>query len=1334
MTVRKSQARSARQAAALEVLHLRGSAVLSAFRCEKLLRQLSDLVPSLERVYAEYWHFVASTGALNTDETTILNRLLSYGPSRPEQPATGELVLVVPRLGTISPWASKATDIVQSCGLDRVKRVERGVAWYLTKTHAAGLTPGERERLAPWIHDRMTQSVLPSFDRIGELFREAEPALLMTIDVLSSGRAALESANTDLGLALSGGEIDYLLENFLRLQRNPTDVELVMFAQANSEHCRHKIFNADWVIDGKVQPGSLFEMIRVSHKQNPKGTIVAYADNAAVIEGFRVARFFPDPGANEYAYHDDDTPIVMKVETHNHPTAISPYAGAATGAGGEIRDEGATGRGAKPKAGLTGFSVSNLNIPGAERAWERDCGKPGRIASALAIMLEGPIGGAAFNNEFGRPNLGGYFRTFCETVDGEMRGYHKPIMLAGGIGNARAQHVHKAAIPAGAKLIVIGGPAMLIGLGGGAASSMASGSSVEDLDFASVQRDNAEMQRRCQELIDRCWALGAGNPILSIHDVGAGGLSNALPELVHTAGRGGRFELRAVPTAQPGMSPMEIWCNEAQERYVLAIEEANVPVFRELCERERCPFAVIGEATQDERLVLEDAYFAPPGGANDTARDARGARHEPRSKPIDLELSVLLGKPPKMVRDVRRRKRKRARFKSRAIDVKEAAYRVLRLPAVADKTFLIAIGDRSVSGLVCRDQMVGPWQTPVADVAVTASGYRGVTGEAMAIGERTPLALVDPAASGRMAVGEALTNLAAARIEKLPDVKLSANWMAAAGHPGEDAALYDTVQAVATELCPALGISIPVGKDSLSMKTVWRDASGEERAVTAPLSLIVSAFAPVTDVRKTLTPQLRRDGDQTELILIDLGKMKNRLGGSALAQVYRQVGHQAPDVDDPRVLRLFFHVIQALNELGFILAYHDRSDGGLFATVCEMAFAGRTGVRVDVSALGSDPVAALFNEELGAVLQVPVERKAGIFGALKQAGLGRYVRPIGTLSDDDAISFSYKGRTLLNESRVALQRAWSETTFHLQSLRDNPQCAQQEHDRILDVADPGLTVKLAFAPSEDVAAPFIAEGARPRIAILREQGVNGQIEMAAAFDRAGFAAIDVTMSDIISGLVTLKDFKGIAACGGFSFGDVLGAGEGWAKSILFNARARDEFAAFFASADTFALGVCNGCQMMSNLHELIPGAALWPHFVRNHSEQFEARVVRVQIPDNPSILLRGMAGSMLPVVVAHGEGRAEFREATDIEQVVVDRLVALCFVDNRGELTQTYPYNPNGSPHGITGLTTPDGRFSILMPHPERVFRTVANSWHPDDWGEDGPWLRMFRNARVWVG
>ena len=872
---------------------------------------------------------------------------------------------------------------------------------------------------------------------------------------------------------------------------------------------------------------------------------------------------------------------------------------------------------------------------------------------------------------------------------------------------------------------------MLIGLGGGAASSMASGSSVEDLDFASVQRDNAEMQRRCQELIDRCWALGAGNPILSIHDVGAGGLSNALPELVHTAGRGGRFELRAVPNAQPGMSPMEIWCNEAQERYVLAIEEANVPVFRELCERERCPFAVIGEATQDERLVLEDAYFAPPGGANDTAR---GARHEPRSKPIDLELSVLLGKPPKMVRDVRRRKRKRARFKSRAIDVKEAAYRVLRLPAVADKTFLITIGDRSVSGLVCRDQMVGPWQTPVADVAVTARGYGGVPGAAWARGAPTPLALVDPAASGRMAVGEALTNLAAARIEKLPDVKLSANWMAAAGHPGEDAALYDTVQAVATELCPALGISIPVGKDSLSMKTVWRDASGEERAVTAPLSLIVSAFAPVTDVRKTLTPQLRRDSDQTELILIDLGKKKNRLGGSALAQVYREVGHQAPDVDDPRVLRLYFHVIQALNELGFILAYHDRSDGGLFATVCEMAFAGRTGVRVDLSALGRDPVAALFNEELGAVLQVPVERKAGIFGALKQAGLGSYVRSIGTLSDDDAISFSYKGRTLLNESRVALQRAWSETTFHLQSLRDNPQCAQQEYDRILDVADPGLTVKLSFAPSEDVATPFIAKGARPRIAILREQGVNGQIEMAAAFDRAGFAAIDVTMSDIITGLVTLKDFKGIAACGGFSFGDVLGAGEGWAKSILFNARARDEFAAFFASADTFALGVCNGCQMMSNLHELIPGAALWPHFVRNHSEQFEARVIMVQVPDNPAIFLRGMAGSMLPVVVAHGEGRAEFREATDIEQVVVDRLVALCFVDNRGELTQTYPYNPNGSPHGITGLTTPDGRFTILMPHPERVCRTVANSWHPDDWGEDGPWLRMFRNARVWVG
>ncbi|BAV33090.1 phosphoribosylformylglycinamidine synthase [Sulfuricaulis limicola] len=1313
------------------MLSLPGAPALSPFRRDRLLKEMQGRVPGLTGVTALYWHFAALDGELDARGRALLERLLTYGPAADTvhaNPSTAPL-LVVPRLGTISPWSTKATDIAHCCGLKKIRRIERGVAWHFTMSDGVALGAAEREALMPLIHDRMVENVLPGLAQAAELFREDAPAPLRVVDLVTGGRAALVAANREWGLALSEDEIDYLVENFRRIQRNPTDVELMMFAQANSEHCRHKIFNADWIIDGKKQTDSLFGMIRKTHAANPKGTLSAYEDNAAVIEGGRIGRFFPEPGTGVYAWHEDDTHILMKVETHNHPTAIAPFPGAATGSGGEIRDEGATGSGAKPKAGITGFSVSNLRIPGAEQPWEQDYGKPDRIVSALSIMLEGPIGGASFNNEFGRPNIGGYFRSFELEVDGEMRGYHKPIMLAGGLGNIRAQHVHKREIPAGSKIIVIGGPAMLIGLGGGAASSMATGTSHEELDFASVQRSNAEMQRRCQEVIDQCWALGEDNPILSVHDVGAGGLSNALPELVNGAGRGGKFNLRAVPNDQPGMSPMEIWCNEAQERYVLAVEEKEFETFRALCERERCPYAVVGEATEARHLALEDGYFR--SNRNLTADAALAER---MATPIDMDLAVLLGKPPKMQRDVKHAKRKLERFKTKGLDLKDAVYRVLRLPTVANKTFLISIGDRTVSGLVCRDQMVGPWQVPVADVAVTASGYDGYPGEAMAMGERTPLALINAAASGRMAIGEALTNLAAARIQKLPDVKLSANWMAAAGHPGEDAALYDTVRAVALELCPALGISIPVGKDSMSMKTVWQDAEGKQRAVTAPLSLIVSAFSPVMDVRKTLTPQLRTDKGETDLILVDLAKGANRLGGSALAQVYGQLGDEAPDVDDPRVLRLFFHVIQALNELGFAYAYHDRSDGGLLATVCEMAFAGRTGVRIDLSDLGSDPIAALFNEELGAVLQVPRSRREGIIGALKQAGLARHTHIIGSLTDDDIISFNHDNKEIFYDSRVNLQRAWSETTYRMQALRDNPRCAQEEYDRILDTQDPGLSANLTFDPEEKIAAPYIGRGARPRIAILREQGVNGQVEMAAAFDRAGFTAVDVTMSDIIEGHRSLKDFKGFAACGGFSFGDVLGAGEGWAKSILFNSRARDEFAAFFTRADSFALGICNGCQMMSNLHEIIPGAERWPHFVRNASEQFEARVAMVQIPQNPSILLAGMQGSMMPIAVAHGEGRAEFRDEAHVEQIILDKQVALTFVDNRGALTQTYPYNPNGSPHGICGLTTPDGRFTILMPHPERVFRAVANSWHPDEWGEDGAWMRMFRNARVWVG
>jgi len=1305
--------------APIPVLMLRGSAALSPFRQERLLSRLRAALPAIETVYAEYRHFAALTQELSASELNVLERLLTYGPKLESHAPQGDLLLVVPRLGTISPWSTKATDIAQHCTLEKVSRLERGVAWFVRKRDDVALTPDEYHQVAELLHDRMTENVLAKYEAAAALFRVESPTPLSTVDVLTGGQAALAAANQKLGLALAPDEIEYLAENFTRIGRNPTDVELMMFAQANSEHCRHKIFNADWVIDGKRMPHSLFAMIRNTHVLNPAGTLVAYKDNSSVIQGFRSGRFFPDPATHAYQYHEEDTHILMKVETHNHPTAISPFPGAATGAGGEIRDEGATGTGSKPKAGITGFSVSNLRIPGGEQPWETDHGKPGRIASALEIMLDGPLGGAAFNNEFGRPNLGGYFRTFEEQVAGEVRGYHKPIMLAGGLGNIRAMHVQKKPIMAGASIIVLGGPAMLIGLGGGAASSMTTGTSHEDLDFASVQRGNPEMQRRCQEVIDQCWARGADSPIVSIHDVGAGGLSNAVPEIINDAGLGGEFELRCIPNDQPGMSPMQVWCNEAQERYVLAVDNSHLDDFKKLCERERCLYAVIGHATQEQHLTLTDKHFA--------AQDAKAMR------PIDMDLSVLLGKPPRMQRDVKRVKRKLPTFKTKGIDLAEAAHRVLRLPTVANKNFLITIGDRSVTGLVCRDQMIGPWQVPVADVAVTAASYTAYTGEAMSMGERTPLALLNPAASARMAVGEALTNMAAARVAKLPDVKLSANWMAPAGHPGEDAALFDAVQAVGMELCPALGISIPVGKDSMSMKTVWEEG-GEQRSVTAPLSLVISAFAPVLDVRKTLTPQLRVDQGETDLILIDLGKGKNRLGGSALAQVYKQVGNEAPDVDDPRVLKLFFAVVQALNELGFLLAYHDRSDGGLFATICEMAFAGRTGVRIDLDDLGRDSLAALFSEELGAVLQVPHDRLNGILGALKEAGIARTVHRIGTLTLDDRVSFMCLGKEVFSDTRVNLQRAWSETSYRMQSLRDNPECAQQEYDRILDDTDPGLTAILTFKPADDIAVPYIASGVRPSVAILREQGVNGQLEMAAAFDRAGFRAVDVTMSDIVDGRVSLADFKGFAACGGFSFGDVLGAGEGWAKSILFNNRTRDEFSAFFARPDSFALGICNGCQMMSNLHEIIPGAASWPHFVRNSSEQYEARVCMVQVPPNPSLFLAGMVGSFLPIVVAHGEGRAEFRTVADWERITAGHQVTLRFVDSRGLVTQTYPQNPNGSPAGIAGLTTADGRFTVMMPHPERVFRSASNSWHPEEWGEDGPWLRMFRNARVWVG
>ncbi len=1301
------------------MLELRGAPALSSFRSQKLLSQIQSVVPGVSRIYAEFMHFVDVPDALLEDEQVILDRLLTYGPATEAQAVEGVLFLVVPRPGTISPWSTKATDIARICGLRQIRRIERGTAFYV---HAdTKLKLEQREAIARLLHDRMTQRVFHEMGGAELLFHREEPRTSNRIPVLTGGRPALAEANQALGLALADDEIDYLVKSFTQLERDPTDVELMMFAQANSEHCRHKIFNASWDINGEGQEKSLFAMIRNTFEMNSEGVLSAYKDNASVIRGSHAGRFYPDPETGSYGYHPEDIHILMKVETHNHPTAISPYAGAATGSGGEIRDEGATGRGSKPKAGLSGFTVSNLNIPGDEQPWEEHYGKPDRIASALDIMIEGPIGGASFNNEFGRPNLTGYFRTFEQKVMGaageEVRGYHKPIMIAGGLGNIRPDHIEKGEIPVGAKLIVLGGPAMLIGLGGSAASSMDSGSSHEDLDFASVQRENPEMERRCQEVIDRCWQLGDDNPIAFIHDVGAGGLSNAMPELVKDGGRGGRFELRDIPSDEPGMSPLEIWCNESQERYVMAVAPENLERFDAICRRERCPYAVMGEATEAHHLELADAYFD--------------------DQPVDLSMDVLFGKPPRMHRSVERSSFTKPIFDSREIDVNEAARRVLRLPSVGSKSFLITIGDRTITGLVARDQMVGPWQVPVSDVAVTATSFDTLTGEAMAMGERTPVASIDAPASGRMSVGEVITNLAAARIEKLSDIRLSANWMAAAGHPGEDENLYETVRAVGMELCPKLGITIPVGKDSMSMKTAWEEDSGEQKSVTAPLSLIISGFAPVTNVRSTLTPELKTDAGETDLILVDLAAGQNRLGGSALAQVYGQMGAVAPDLDDPEDIKAFFAVIQGLSGDDKLLAYHDRSDGGVFTTLVEMAFAGRTGIEIKLDGLAEERsqfARELFNEELGAVIQVRRDDTPFVLQQFTAAGLGEHVAVIGTTSTDDRVRFTFEGQAVIDASRSEYQRLWSETSYQIQSLRDNADCAKQEFDNILASGTPGLHAKLSFDPAEDIAAPYINSGARPKIAVLREQGVNGQVEMAAAFDRAGFEATDVHMSDVLSGRVTLESFKALVACGGFSYGDVLGAGEGWAKSILFNERVREQFSGFFSRNDTIALGVCNGCQMLSNLHELIPGTDGWPRFVRNESDQFEARLVMVEVERSSSVFLDGMAGSRMPIAVAHGEGRVEFASAESPSNLQQNGMIALRYVSNDGHATERYPFNPNGSVSGITGLSSRDGRVTIMMPHPERVFRTVQHSWHPAEWGEDAPWLRMFRNARKHLG
>ena len=1297
------------------VLILAGTPALSGFRLEKLLARIAALEPAVTGLGSHFVHFAALTRPLADGELRILQQLLTYGPraAAPTESGEAERLLVVPREGTISPWSSKATDIAHVCGLSAVERIERGIEYRIASRRPLG--PQRLLQLAPALLDRMTEMALLDAAEAGRLFGHSAPRPARRI-ALAGGRASLEEANRAMGLALSADEIDYLLASYRQLGRDPTDAELMMFAQANSEHCRHKIFNARWIIDGREREESLFAMIRHTHARSPQGVLSAYRDNAAVIEGAQGLRYFPEPRTGAYRESRERIDILMKVETHNHPTAISPFPGAATGSGGEIRDEGATGRGARPKAGLTGFSVSNLRIPGYERPWERPPAIPSRIASALDIMLEGPIGAASFNNEFGRPAICGYFRAFELAVPGDrqgrVRGYHKPIMIAGGLGNIRRAHVEKAEVPVGAKLIVLGGPAMLIGLGGGAASSVGSGASSADLDFASVQRGNAEIQRRAQETIDGCWALGEANPILLIHDVGAGGLSNAVPEAVAHSHRGARVDLRAIPSAEPGMSPLELWCNEAQERYVVVVAPQALETFAAIAARERCPHAVIGEIDDTGLLTVGDRLL---GG-----------------EPVDMPLEVLLGKPPRMVRDVRSVVIHQHPLDLNRIELHEAVYRVLRLPAVADKTFLITIGDRTVGGMVSRDPLVGPWQVPVSDVAVTVADYRGHAGEAMSMGERTPVAVLDAPASGRLAVGEAITNILAADVPSLGRIRLSANWMAACGEPGEDAALYETVRTVGKELCPALGIAIPVGKDSLSMRTNWQDGA-VERSVVAPVSLIVSAFAPVDDARRTLTPALSTKDGPTALWLIDLGAGRNRLGGSALAQVYGELGAEPPDLDDSQRLLRLAAALAELRQAGVVLAYHDRSDGGLLATLLEMAFAGHCGLEIRLPAQGGSPAAQLFAEELGVVLQISAGEERRVHDILSRHGLADLAMRVGVPLHELRIRIHVGTERVLDESWVDLRSAWSETSWRMRRLRDDPQCADEEYAAQRAASDPGLDVELRFDPEEDIAAPYVSRGVRPKVAVLREQGVNSHTETAAAFDQAGFAPYDVHMTDIAAGRHRLAEFTGIVACGGFSYGDVLGAGEGWAKSILFNSGLREEFQRFFERPETFALGVCNGCQMFAALKSIIPGTAHWPRFVRNRCEQYESRFSLVEVLPSPSVLLAGMEGSFLAVAVAHGEGHAEFESRAAAEDCVKQGLVGFRYVNHDRSVATRYPFNPSGSPFGIAALSNLDGRVTITMPHPERSFRYIQNSWRPRDAGEYSGWMRLFRNARRFV-